>query len=153
MDCKAESLLVSLVSDEYLGCIREKNTTKEMWKVLEDTFAKKSAGKQTVIRKQIARLQLKEGTSLRAHLLKFEDLIRQLRVAGSNLEESDVCAALSLTLPESYDPLMTALENLPEDELTYEVKKTRLLSDESKRLDRMHSYEEKPTAFVGDQRR
>ncbi|KXJ69949.1 hypothetical protein RP20_CCG025350 [Aedes albopictus] len=88
-----------------------------------------------------------------ATLLKFEDLVRQLRVAGSNLEESDVCAALSLTLPESFDPLMTALENLPENELTYELMKTRLLSDESKRLDRIHSNEEKPTAFAGDQRK
>lgn len=91
MDRKAKSLLVSLISDEYLGCVREKTTSKDMWKALEETFARKSAGKQTVIRKQIARLRLQEGSSLRKHLLQFEDLVRQLRVAGSKLEQSDVC--------------------------------------------------------------
>lgn len=70
-----------------------------MWKSLEDTFAKKSTERQTLIRKQIARLHLKEGCSLRAHLIQFKDLLRQLRTAGSKLEESDVCSALSLTLP------------------------------------------------------
>lgn len=153
MDRKAKSLLVSLISDEYLGCVREKTTSKDMWKALEETFAKKSAGKQTVIRKQIARLRLQEGSSLRNHLLQFEDLIRQLRVAGSKLEESDVCSALSLTLPESFDPIVTALENLPEDELTYELMKTRLQGEESKRMDRMQSYEEKPAVFLGNNKK
>ena len=129
MDRKAKAILVGFVADEYLGCIRDKGTAKAMWKSLEDTFAKKSAGRQTLIRKQIARLHLKDGASVRAHLLEFEDLIRQLRMAGSKLEESDACLSLALTLPESYDALMTALENLPENELTYEVMKTRLIDE------------------------
>lgn len=79
--------MVSLISDEYLRCVREK---KDMWKVLEENLVKKSTGRQTVILKQIARLRLREGSLLRDHLLHFEDLIWQLRVAGSKLEESDV---------------------------------------------------------------
>ncbi|XP_041783423.1 uncharacterized protein LOC121599592 [Anopheles merus] len=86
-----------------------------MWNVLENTFAKKSSGRQIVIRNQIA------------HLQQFEDLVRQLRVAGLKLEETDVCSAFSIIFPESYDPLMTALENLPESQLTYELMKTQLL--------------------------
>lgn len=64
-------------------------------------------------------------------------------MAGSKLGKSDVCSALSLTLPASLDPLMTALKNFLEDELTYELMKTRLLSEGSKRMERMHSFEEK----------
>ena len=52
-------------------------------------------GKQMVLRNQIARLKLKEGTLSRAHLQQFEDLVRQLRVAGLKFEESDVCLVLS----------------------------------------------------------
>lgn len=69
---------------------------------------------------------------MRAHLLKFQYLIRQLRVTCSRLEES-VIAALSVTLTEPY---------LPEHELTYELMKTRFLRDESELLNRMHSYQE-----------
>ena len=117
MDAKAMSLLVSFISDQYLGCIRENSTMKEMWEALENTFAKKSSGRQMVLRNQIARLKLKEGTSLRTHLQQIEDLVWQLRVAGSKLEESDVCSALSLSLPESYDPLMTLPHRLPPPQL------------------------------------
>ena len=41
MDAKAKSLLVSFISDEYLVCIQEKTTVKEMWNDLENTFANK----------------------------------------------------------------------------------------------------------------
>lgn len=53
MDCKAKSLLISLTSDEYLGCMQKKSTTNAVLKVLEDTLAMKSVGKQAVIMKQI----------------------------------------------------------------------------------------------------
>lgn len=55
-----------------------------------------------------------------------------------------------LTLPGSYDPLVTALENIDEDELNMDIVKQRLLGEESKRADRVDNLmEEKSPAFVG----
>lgn len=54
---------MSFLANEYLEVVREKTTSRDMWKALEDTFAKKSISSQYVIRKQLNRLKLKEGES------------------------------------------------------------------------------------------
>lgn len=149
-DRKAKSLLVGFVGDECLGIVRDKTTAKAMWKALEDTFAKKSVASQTLLRKQLARLRMKEGAPMRSHFAAFDELVRQLKSAGAKLEENDLVSQLFLTLPDSYDPLVTALENIDENELTMETVKQRLLGEESKRADRAdYSIEEKSAAFVG----
>lgn len=150
MDRKAKSTLVSFISDECLEIVREKQTAKAMWKALEDTFAKKSVASQTVLRKQLARLRMREGSSMRSHFQMFDELVRQLKTAGAKLEETDLVAQLFLTLPDSFDPLVTALENMNEDELTLEKVKQRLLAEEMKRSDRREDpVDDKGAAFVG----
>uniref|UniRef100_A0A182RX10 Uncharacterized protein n=1 Tax=Anopheles funestus TaxID=62324 RepID=A0A182RX10_ANOFN len=81
-DAKVKSLLTNI----SVALERSPPRQKKMWKVLEDTFAKESADKQTVIKKQIAHFHLKEGTSLRSHLLQFENLIRQLPAASGRFK-------------------------------------------------------------------
>lgn len=56
-----------------------------------------------------------EGASdgLAEHLLKFDRLIRELKESGAAVEESDAVCHLLLTLPASFDPVITAIETLP----------------------------------------
>lgn len=119
LDRKAKSLLVGFLSDECLEVVREKDTAWSMWKALEETFAKRSVTSQTLLRKQLARLRMTEGSSMRNHFVAFDDLVRQLKSAGAKLEESDLVSQLFLTLPDSFDPLVTALENLDEANLKW----------------------------------
>ena len=60
IDAMARSLLMSFISDEYLECIQVKTLVNKMWNVLENTFAKKSSGRQKVIRNQTGRLKFKD---------------------------------------------------------------------------------------------
>lgn len=84
----------------------------------------------------------------------FDDLIRQLLVAGAELKEPDMVVMLFGTLPESYDPLITALENLGDDDLTLDVVKQRLLGEEVKQHERhQDGTNEKSTAFAGEKTR
>lgn len=68
--------IVSFLAKEVLAIEREQNSTKNMWKALENIFAKKSIGTQSLLRKQLNHLKLEGGKSMRAHLMAFEDLIR-----------------------------------------------------------------------------
>ena len=53
-------------------------------------------------------------------------------------------------MPSNYDPLVTALENIDDKDVSLEIVKHRLLGEESKRTDRAdYCGEEKSTAFVG----
>lgn len=132
-DLKAQNIITSFMHDDCLECIRDETTAKGMWDSLVSLFAKKSCMNQTIIRKELASLRLKEGDELNSHLIKFDSLVRQLKTAGAKLESADVISQLFLTLPESYDAIVTALENLPVNEMTLSIVKSRLLSEESKK--------------------
>lgn len=122
-DRKAKCLLVSFLADQCLEIVRDAKTAKQMWTNLNNVFAKKSVVNQTILRKQLARLRMEEGSSIREHLQSFDDLVRQLRTAGANLVEADIISQLFLSLPDSYDPLITALENISEKDLSVDFVK------------------------------
>jgi len=149
MDKKAKCVLISLIDDQYLECVREKTTAKEMWSTLENTFAKKSLVSQTLVRKQLAMLRMKKDESLQEHLLVFEDLVRQLKTAGAKLTEGDIISQLFVSLPDTFDSVVTALENISESELTLSQVKQRLLAEERKKVTREDKVDDglKLTAF------
>lgn len=59
-------------------------------------------------KKQLAKLRKVEGSSVKVYLKTFEELM----LAGTKCDENDVVSLLFVTLLESFDPLVTALENL-----------------------------------------
>lgn len=153
-DGKASNWIIAFIHDDLLDLVREKETAKEIWTTLANVYAKKSVASQTLIRKQLAKLKMIEGSSVKDHLKIFDELIRQLKSAGAKLEEGDLVSQLFVTLPESFDPLVTALENLEEDNLTLDVVRERLLAEELKKNDRMTDVgEEVPAALVGSKQR
>uniref|UniRef100_A0A1Y1K192 Retrotransposon gag domain-containing protein n=1 Tax=Photinus pyralis TaxID=7054 RepID=A0A1Y1K192_PHOPY len=95
-----------------LSYVRDKETATEMWESLHSMFAKKSAVNQLLVRKQLARLRMGDDDKVTSHLVNFENLIRKLKSSGAEMEETDLLAQFFLTLPEKYDPLITALQNL-----------------------------------------
>lgn len=111
-DKKAKSVMVSCISDDYLDYVRDKPTSMMMWNSLRDVFAVKSSTSQTIIRKQLAKLKLSDGTKMKDHFIEFDSLVRQLKSAGAELAETDLVSQLFVSLPDSYDPLVTALENI-----------------------------------------
>lgn len=62
---------------------------------------------------------------MRSHLLAFDDLMRQIKTAGAELANGALVSQLFLSLPDSYDPLVTALENIKEEDLTLDIVKQK----------------------------
>ncbi|XP_017488242.1 PREDICTED: uncharacterized protein LOC108376533 [Rhagoletis zephyria] len=113
-----------------------------MWAALECTFAKKYVSSQTLIRKQLSNLKMKRN----------DELIRKLKSSGATVTENDLVAQLFVTLPDIFDPVVTALENMREADLTLDLAKQRLLAEEAKRVDREDGQTENDTiaAFSGE---
>lgn len=133
-DNVAMHLIVSFISDEFLEVVREKSNAKEMWEALQKTFGKSGATSQHVLRRKLNNMKMTEGENMKEFLSRFDGVVRELKAAGGKLEECDIISHLTINLPVSYDPLVTALENI--DGLTLEMVKSRLLMEEEKKKHR-----------------
>lgn len=72
-------------------------------------------------------MKFNEKESMESHLMKFDELSCALKNAGVKLEDVDLVTHLLLTLPPSFDALISALDNLEIDQLTLDYVKSRLL--------------------------
>lgn len=94
------------------------------------------------------------GSSVKDRLKTFEELIRQLKLAGAKFEGNDIVSQLFATLLESFDPLVMALENLCKENLKLDVIRERLLAEELKKTNRVaNSYQVKPAAYHGSKKK
>lgn len=59
--------------------------------------------------------------------------MRQLKATGSKVDEQDAVCNLLLTLPKSYETIVTVIENMPQDKISYEVVKSKLRAEAEKR--------------------
>lgn len=128
--CK--SLLIRYVDDSQLEYIKEAETAKEIIDALKKVFQRKSVAGQLILRKRLLTMKY-DGGDIHQHFLTFDKTVRELKSIGATLEEIDVVCHLLLTLPESYDALVTALETLDPDKLTLDFVKTRLIDEFGKR--------------------
>jgi len=149
VDKRVKDRLVGFIHNDCLSYVRDKETAKDMWESLQMAFAKKSVVSQLLVRKQLATLRMKDDESVAAHCVVFENLIRQLRSAGATLSDDDVLAQFFLTLPEKFDPLVTALQNISDSQLSFEFAKERILAEETKLADRQQKDDVNKTAFAG----
>lgn len=71
-------------------------------------------------------MRINEGDSVKSHIVAFENLLRQLKLELEKMEELDVLAQLFLTLPDKYDPLLTAIQNVDDEILSLSMVTERL---------------------------
>lgn len=73
------------------------------------------------------------------HLQDFTDVLQRIADSGDGIPAKWQVAILLCSLPESYDPLTTALEQRPIAELTLDLVKSKLLAEAEKRRERVVS--------------
>jgi len=110
-----------------------KETANEIWNSLVQTFERKGVASQLYLKQRLLTLKIVNDTNLEAHFIKFDELIRQLKSAGAKLEKEDIVCHLLLTMPETYNNVVTAIETLSIEKLTIEFVKGRLLDEEAKK--------------------
>lgn len=132
-DKKCQSLLVDHIHDDQLEYVKDKFTAKEMFDSLRDVFERNSIAGQLWLRKKLITLEYRDNGRMTEHLLEFDKTVREIRSIGGKMEEIDVICHLLLSLPPSFDSLVTSLETLHPKLLTMEFVKCRLLDENNKR--------------------
>lgn len=154
---KCYSLIVQRVSNDYLEYVMDKPNPKAAWKAMCDAFERKGVSNRMFLRRKLSSLKMKENESLEKHLLEFDKILRSLKAVGAKMEEEDIICQLFLSLPKSYDSVVTALETMKAEELTMEFVKGRLLDSDIKMKSSVvvaerpeqNINEEYPTAMLG----
>lgn len=87
-------------------------------------------------------MRLDESGNLSSHLVEASELVHRLARMGEALKEHLVVAILLSSLPESYNPLVTALEGRPEEDLKLDYVKGKLLDEWRRKSEKREQKEE-----------
>ncbi len=76
---------------------------------------------------------MQEGEDLLAHINMVKVLVNQLRSIEVNIEDEDVYMVLLMSLPSSFDNLVTSLESMSTKDVDFQFIVIRLFHEVSKR--------------------
>ena len=137
---KAWTYICLAIEPEQQIHIRETKTAKEAWDCLKNQFARESILQKIRLRQQYYSCRFKNGGDMLAHINHLRSLHDQLREMGIEINDKELAMTLLASLPEDFKPLITALDAVGEDNVSFEKVKGMLLNDLDRRMDRPNSY-------------
>jgi len=128
--------IISLnIRDSQIPHIQSARNAKEAWDALAKVHQGIGSNGRMVLMQQLWNLHLKEGQDMSAHLNSFKELSTQvanLSPNGIGIPDSDLVSMLSLSLPQSYAPLIMAVQSRA-DTITFDFLTGRLLQEATRR--------------------
>ncbi len=109
---KAFALLCEHLTDAQLGHIQYCENVKSAWETLCGVHEAKTIANKLFLRRRFFTIKMQEGEDLLAHINMVKVLVDQLRSIEVNIEDEDVYIVLFMSLPPSFDNLVTSLESM-----------------------------------------
>lgn len=103
------TLIVQCIANTHLEYVKEGNTSKKIGEKLAATSERKGVTSRILVLKRILTLKYVDGESMETHLCKFDYMVRQVKSTRSKLEDDLLACLLLLSLPESYNTIVTAV--------------------------------------------
>ena len=128
--------------------MRDTITAKEAWDALKNQFARESIlqkieTKLLRLRQSYYSCKFPSDWNMLAHINHIRSLHDQMREMGINVDDKELAMTLLGSLPDQFKPLITALDAVGEDNLSFEKVKGMLLND----ADRMSDTKKAEDAF------
>ena len=134
-DNQAFTIITLNIKDSQILYIQDATTTQEAWKSLKEVHQGIGMNWRIVIMQRLWGLKMRETDDMVEHLNQFRELANQLRGLsndGKGMEDSELTTILTLSLPESYEPLIMALQSRS-DTITFDTMAGRLLQESGRR--------------------
>lgn len=131
-DKKAMAAIGLSVEKTQQQHIRKCATAYDAWNALKEFHQRNSLSVKLRLLRNLWNVKLPEGGNMSEHLHEIGGLIDELEDAGETLTNHLTVALILSSLPESYDTIITALENTKEADFSVEYVKGKLI-DEWKR--------------------
>ena len=126
---KAWTYICLAVEPEQQIHVRDTHTAKEAWDCLKSQFARESILQKVRLRQQYHSLRFQKGGNMLEHINQLRSLHDQLKEMGANIDDGELAMTLLASLPDEYKPLITTLDAVGEDKVTFEKVKSMLLND------------------------
>ena len=133
-DDQAFTMITLNIRDSQIPYIQDARPTKDAWKALKEVHQGIGTNGRIVLLQRLWALKMLEGEDMAQHLNQFCELANQLRsisVDGQGISDSELVTILTLSLPESYEPLVMALQSRS-DLVTFDLMAGRLLQESSR---------------------
>jgi len=134
-DNAAFTILTLNARDSQITHIQECATAKAEWEALRIVHQGIGASGRMVLMQRLWALRMVEGDDMAEHLNKFRELANQVKGlsgTGKGIENNELVTLLSLSLPDSDEPIIMALQSRA-DEVTFDIFASRLLQESARR--------------------
>ena len=134
-DDQAFTIITLNIKDSQIPHIQDATTAKEAWASFREVHQGIGTNGRMVLMQRLWALKMREGQDMAEHLNQFRELANQLRglsTDGKGVDDGELLTILTLSLPESYEPLVMALQSRT-DLITFDVMAGRLLQESARR--------------------
>lgn len=132
LDAKAQTWLVTRMSESAMMHILTCTTSAQMWRKLASVYEQKSETTIHIVQQRFFQYKYEEGTEMSTFLSKIEEMTNQLNQMGESISEKFVITKVLMSLPECYKHFVSAWESAPDDKQTYDNLVARLLIEEER---------------------
>ena len=136
---QALALICLSVSTENQIYVRSAVTASDAWNSLEQHFEKKSLAHKIFYRRKLYAAKMEKGTTMINHVNHIKTLAEHLDAVGDPIMEKDLVIILISSLPDEYAYLITALETIAEDRLTWDYVRDRVVHEYEKTHNQSHN--------------
>jgi hypothetical protein len=132
-ETKAFALLCEHLTDAQLAHIQYCDNVRSAWEALYGVHEAKTIGNKLFLRRRFFTIKMQEEDDMLVHINTVKALADQLRSIEVNITDEDVYMVLLMSLPPSFDNLVTSLESMSTKDVDLQFIVARLFHEVSKR--------------------
>lgn len=129
--------------------VRNCKTPKEAWESLQGRFEKKTLSKKIFYRKELYHASMVPGTDMTAHIDRIKTIAEHLEAVDDAVSEKDLVMILMSSWGTEYNNLITSLETVDEEKLTWNYVRDRAITEcDRKTKHKSHKHTTDEEAFL-----
>ncbi|KFM70371.1 Retrovirus-related Pol polyprotein from transposon TNT 1-94, partial [Stegodyphus mimosarum] len=134
-DKQARAIINLCIDDSQIIHVRDETTTAGTWQKLKSIHERSNLSSKLYLLRKLYSIKMAEHGDMIAHITHMMDLVERLKAIGENIPDQHVAALMLVSIPESYNNLITAIEAREETLITTDLVKTKLTDEYNRRLE------------------
>src|SRR5262249_50571636 len=115
-DSSARYYLIATIAEKQQRCLLNCTTANDMWKKLTVLYEQNSSENKHILHQRFFDYTYQPGDDIAAHISKIEMMANQLTDLKEPVSESQIITKVICTLPPSFRAVVTAWDNVPENQ-------------------------------------